>query len=206
MLGTLETKECVQVWKTEEVSVEHYETSVTWELPLPGTVNVNTDDSFCKESGKAGIGGVVRDNQEDFIMTFSIPISCDSNTMAEAKEPEFGGKWCSQNGYTNFSLELESMVVVDMLAEGDTNNVKTKRVIDRASYIVKQTRATVKHCIREGNQVADCLAKLSATTNQRKLFHSFQHLPNSAKGPFLLDKWQLPSIRTKYETSNFFVS
>ncbi|XP_075084982.1 uncharacterized protein LOC142168225 [Nicotiana tabacum] len=161
---------------------------VTWEPPLPGTVKVNTDGSFSKKSGKAGIGGVVRDCHGNLIMTFSIPISCDSNTMVEAKAAEFGVKWCNQHGYTNFSLELDSMVVADMLAEGDTNNVKIKMVIDKASYIVKQARVNVKHCFREGNQVADCLAKLATTTNQRRLFHSFQQMPNSAKGPFLLDK------------------
>lgn len=80
------------------------------------------------------------------------------------------------------------MIITDMLAERDTNNLKTKMVIDRASYIVEQVRVNVKHCFRESNQVADCLAKLATTRNQRSLIHSFQKMPNSAKGPFLLDK------------------
>lgn len=105
---------------------------VTWESPLPDTIKVNTDGSFCKESGKAGIGGVVRNSQGDLIAAFSIHISCDDHTMAEAKAAEFGGKWCSQNGYTNFSIELDSKIIVDMLTDGNPNNMKIKKVIDRA--------------------------------------------------------------------------
>nr|XP_016436823.1 PREDICTED: uncharacterized protein LOC107762942 [Nicotiana tabacum] len=179
---------------------------VTWESPLAGTIKVNTDGSFYKESGKAGIGGVVRNSQGDLIAAFSIHISCDDHTIVEAKAAEFGGKWCSQNGYTNFSIELDSKIIVNMLTDENPNDMQIKKVIDRASLIIKQTRATVRHCFREGNQVADCLAKLATTTNQRRLYHSLQELPSNAKGLFLLDKWQLPSIRTKYEKSNFFVS
>ncbi|XP_016491734.1 uncharacterized protein LOC107811342 [Nicotiana tabacum] len=154
---------------------------IIWEPILPETVKVNTDGSFSKESGKAGIDGVVRDYHGDLIMAFSMPINCDSNKMADAKTTEFGGKWCSQNGYANFSLELDSMIIVEILTERDTNNLKIKMLIDRTSNIVQHARINVKHCFREDNQVADCLAKLAITTNKRRVFHSIQQLPNSVK-------------------------
>ncbi|KAG5612881.1 hypothetical protein H5410_024162 [Solanum commersonii] len=51
----------------------------------------------------------------------------------------------------------------------------------------------IKHCFREGNQVADCLAKLASSSHQMLITQLYSNLPRRAKGLFLLDKWQLPN-------------
>lgn len=59
---------------------------------------------------------------------------------------------------------------------------------------------------KKGNHLTDSLAKLAAITHQCLICQAYQQLPTYAKGPFLLDKWEMPIIRTKYDKSNFSVS
>lgn len=62
------------------------------------------------------------------------------------------------------------------------------------------------HNYREGNQVADSLANFVANLNHNKMYYTFDQLPKDTKGLFQLDKWQMPSLRTRYHKANFFVS
>nr|XP_033515645.1 uncharacterized protein LOC117280089 isoform X2 [Nicotiana tomentosiformis] len=57
---------------------------VNWIKPLPDMVKVNTDGSYVMETGRASIGGVVRNENGDLIMAFSIPIQSKSNNLGEA--------------------------------------------------------------------------------------------------------------------------
>lgn len=68
--------------------------------------------------------------------------------------------------------------------------------------IIKMTsdslnNATVKfnHCYREANQLTNWLAKMVSNSEDSNRYLSEQELPNGAKGPFLLNKRQVPSIR-----------
>ncbi|WMV45586.1 hypothetical protein MTR67_038971 [Solanum verrucosum] len=49
-------------------------------------------------------------------MAFFFPVECKNSNMVEAMAVEFGVKWCNQHGYTNFILELDSMNIVNVLA------------------------------------------------------------------------------------------
>ncbi|XP_075095058.1 uncharacterized protein LOC142173378 [Nicotiana tabacum] len=179
---------------------------VLWSTPNQGSIKANTDGSYIRERNKVGIGGIVRNRNGDLIMAFSMTVQCDNNNIAEALAAEFGMKWYNLQGYTNFILELDSMVIANMLINRDTNNLKIKQVSDRMMHIIQQANVRVKHCYREGNQVAECLAKLDSTSGNSMTINSYQQLPRCAKGYFLLDKWQMASIRTKYDKANFFVS
>lgn len=58
-------------------------------------MKINIDGIYIKDSGKAGIGDIVRDNNSDLIMAFSVSITCDSNNLVEAMIAEFRGRWCN---------------------------------------------------------------------------------------------------------------
>ncbi|OIT27758.1 hypothetical protein A4A49_22324 [Nicotiana attenuata] len=74
---------------------------VQWHPPLHGKVKVNTDGS-------------------------SMSVDCDSHNMAEALAAEFGEKWCDQLGFTNFVLELDSNVIVNMVNQEGNKSMKLK--------------------------------------------------------------------------------
>lgn len=87
---------------------------VTWNKPIEGKIKLNTDGSFIKDNGKAGIGRVVRYSLGDVLMAFSLPIQCTTNNQAEALAAKFGTSWWIQNGLDRIHIELDSMVVANM--------------------------------------------------------------------------------------------
>lgn len=90
---------------------------------------MNTDGSFIMGTGSAGIVGVVRDEQGDLLMAFSIPVQSNSNNMTEALAAKKGVQWCTQEGHNDFYLEIDSHIVANMLAMRDTNNLMLKKII-----------------------------------------------------------------------------
>ncbi|XP_070049508.1 uncharacterized protein [Nicotiana tomentosiformis] len=147
--------------------------SVCWNKPKHGAIKVNTDRSFIHGNGKAGLGGVVRNDQGDLIMAFSIPSKCSNNNMAKAQAAMFGIDWCVQNRFSDFTIELDAMLVMNMLKEGDTNNYRLKKIIKDTSHIMNQANISPVHCFREANEVADSLAKLATTNSEAKVYLSF---------------------------------
>lgn len=86
------------------------------------------------------------------------------------------------------------------------DNYKMKNTIDDILQCMNQANITPVHCNREANQVADYLSKIVSNTSESKMYMSFYLLPREIKRTFILDKFQVPSIRTKYNKENFFVS
>ncbi|XP_009804964.1 uncharacterized protein [Nicotiana sylvestris] len=204
---------CWKIWKQRsscrygtQRKFHHNVMKHQWHPPPHGKVKINTDGSYIKESGKAGIGGIIRDDEGNFIMAFAMSIDCDNHNMAKARAAEFGGKWCNQLGFTNFILDLDSNIIVIMVNQDGIKNMKLKIVTERITSLVQHANAIVQHRYREGNQVADVLAKIASISRTNLICQSFEHLPKEAKGAFIMDKWQMPSMRTKYEKNNFFVS
>nr|XP_009774734.1 PREDICTED: uncharacterized protein LOC104224736 [Nicotiana sylvestris] len=100
----------------------------------------------------------------------------NSNNMIEVLAAEFGVKWCSHHGFTDFVLELDSLVIVNMLTKKEADNIKIKQIVDNIINSINDANVRMQNCLRKGNQVADCLAKLAATSNQAKIFQNFQYL------------------------------
>lgn len=48
-------------------------------------------------------------------MAFFVPVTSTRNNMTKALAAKFGVKWCKQQGYTNFILELDSLIIANML-------------------------------------------------------------------------------------------
>ena len=113
---------------------------------------------------------------------------------------------CEYQGYTNFTLELDSTIITNKLNNNLVTNMKLKKVVDNIKSIKNRIGIQVTHYFREGNQVADWLAKLASTSTQILITQSLSHLPRQARGCIQLDKWMMPSLRCKYDKSNFFVS
>lgn len=86
--------------------------------------------------------------------------------MAKALAAELGVKWCNHYGYSNFTLELDSMIIANMLDNNLVTNMKLKRVLENIINIKNRVGIQVRHCFREGNQIANYLAKLASVSTQ----------------------------------------
>ncbi|XP_019237530.1 PREDICTED: uncharacterized protein LOC109217719 [Nicotiana attenuata] len=194
---------CEKVERWNPTSIVH---QVTWQKPPNGRIKINTDGSYLHETGSAGIGGIARNEEGDLIMAFSLPVQSNTNNSTEAMAAKVGIQWCIQQGYNDFYLEIDLQIVANMLNERYTDNLHLKDLIDEITRIMHNVEINIAHYFREANQVADTLAKNAAKNGSSGYYYTFQQLPGNAKGPFQLDKWQLPSFRIRYDKANFFVS
>ncbi|CAN4095855.1 unnamed protein product [Withania somnifera] len=101
---------------------------------------------------------------------------------------------------------MDSINVVNMMKNKTFNNLNLKTIVEDTTNLLNGTDLTFSHCYREANNVANHLAHLATSFDQPILYHSLDHLPAGAKGSFILDKMQLPSIRIKNDRANFFIS
>jgi len=97
------------------------------------------------------------------------------------------------------------MIVTNMLKEKRVYNYKMNNIIEYTSHILEQANVNIIHCYREANQVADSLAKLVATSTEESYYFSFQQLPKTVKGPFQLDKYQMPRIKQIFLLVRIFI-
>ncbi|KAH0689330.1 hypothetical protein KY289_016688 [Solanum tuberosum] len=104
---------------------------------------LNTDGSFIHSTEKAGIGGILRDEEGDIIFAFSIPVQSNSSNMAEALAAKFGLDRCIQHGVHNISLELDSMLITNLIKQGHSSNIFLKPIIDDIKEMVKDANIEV---------------------------------------------------------------
>ncbi|OIT05584.1 hypothetical protein A4A49_54635 [Nicotiana attenuata] len=117
---------------------------------------------------KAGIGGVIRDNNGDFVAAFSCPVRCESNNVADALAVNYGVKWCTNHGFSQFILEMDSMLICKIIQNKDTTHLKPKK-IEEIVQLMAGAEIHVYHCYREANQV---LAKLATSQDHDYVFSS----------------------------------
>lgn len=100
---------------------------------------------------------------------------------------------------------MDSLDIANMIRSGDTNNIKLRKMIREIVQMTEIAYAQILHCFREANQVADYLAKLASSSGNSTFYTSFNQLPKEAKRLFQLDRWQLLSIRRRYDKTNFLL-
>lgn len=110
--------------------------TVLCQLLDQGKVKVNSDGSFPLSSGEAGVCGIIGVFKRENKMGFAIPTKCGSNNLAEVYATMVGAAWCVSHGYTNFVLELDSLIVVNMLKERSTEKCKLRAIIDHIIQIL----------------------------------------------------------------------
>lgn len=151
---------------------------VLWKKPDREWVKINTDESFLQGEGKAGLGGVIRDEQVGTIMAFSIPFNAENHNIVEAQAAWIGTNWCIQNGFSQATLELDSLYFVEVLHKESATNYKLSQIVNKIREAINNFNIQISHCYREANQLADCLAKMAGNTQQPSYFYSIHQLPS----------------------------
>ncbi|KAJ8550152.1 hypothetical protein K7X08_033859 [Anisodus acutangulus] len=177
---------------------------VCWKFPIGGSCKLNTDGSFSSANTCAGIEGVLRNEEGDLVLDFSSSIQCNSNIEAGATAARQGMKIYIQKNYSNLTLESNSLILVKMINDNLSLNYNLNMIIKEIKQMKIQANIKVEHCFREANKVADYLAKHVVSSQRETFYDSYQQLSVGAKGPFQLNKSQIPSVRIQYDKANFF--
>ena len=133
-----------------------------WQPPPDAILKINIDGSSHGNPGKAGVGGIVRDMDDNVIFIFSIHKGVHSNNVMEALAIKLAMERACSLGWRRMVCESDSQIVVDMI-----NN---QRVDDSSWKIASLVREILHlssfvdgisfcHIPREWNGVADVLAK-----------------------------------------------
>nr|XP_009610366.1 uncharacterized protein LOC104104078 [Nicotiana tomentosiformis] len=154
---------------------------VQWQKPELGYFKLNTDGRFKKSDGSTGLEGALRRDNGEIIMAFSFPYRCNNHNLAEAYAAYLGITWCIQNGYTDFTLEMDSLLLVDMLRGEKESNYRMAKITEKIAQLRRTANINIHHCYREANQQADCLAKMASKAQNGAFFFSGQQLraPNT---------------------------
>lgn len=75
---------------------------------------------------------------------------------------------------------MYSLSIAHMLVARDTNSLGTKNIIRDTTKMIENAKVN-SHCSRETNQNTDFLAKLTSSSENNTLYHSFQHLLKEEK-------------------------
>ncbi|XP_075098056.1 uncharacterized protein LOC142175373 [Nicotiana tabacum] len=173
--------------------------TVIWDKPPDNCFKINSDDSSNILKRRACIGGIVRNRNRQFIVAYAQNVQLCTNNSAEVHAALCGMKLCKDLNFGNIILEMHSLIVVNMIKGEYKVPWELMDKMETLKDMLQQLQAQVVHCYREGNVVADELSKIGAESQHENamLYGTVKDLPREARGPFRMDKLQLPTFRIR---------
>lgn len=166
---------------------------VKWCCPIQH-FKLNTDGCSLGNPGNSGGGGILRDSHGEFQMAFAVGFGVMHSFQAELKVLLFGVRLVVERGFHRLHLELDSLTLIRMLSGEMECPWKLARELDELKEF-KGYFCSVTHCYREGNMVADALAKVGAAEKGSRIYEEAGEMPRLARGQLRLDKLGVPQIR-----------
>ena len=134
---------------------------IRWEKPLAGWKKLNTDGSCVGRTGKAGCGGIIRDENGDWVAGFVRHIGLTNSFVAELWGLRDGLILCCDLNIPCVIVEVDAKVVVDVLKNTSyVNNVVSPLLDDCRQLVARLHQVQINHCYRQVNRCADLLAKM----------------------------------------------
>nr|XP_027102884.1 uncharacterized protein LOC113724156 [Coffea arabica] len=169
-------------------------TLVRWSRPSAGALKLNTDGCSKGNPGASGGGGILRDGGGSLILAFSCYFGHATSLQAEVCALLFGVQLCIQRGFGRIEVELDSLVLVHILLGKATYPWSVYHEIQQLLGL-RGHFLTVRHCLRQANQVADALSNVGCAQGREEVYTSSIALPRVARGTMRLDRGGVPSVR-----------
>lgn len=171
---------------------------------------------------------MVRDNTGKIIFAYAIPLGLGiipspiltkklkeaskteereegSSNYAEAAAMLFGLRWCLNNDPRLVWGETDYLLLTNCIKKVWKTPWKIASIVEDIQELVEDSESHITHCFREANKPADKLASLSHRSSEIQIFNSFSVLPVEVKGLTNVDRWGIPSLRTKDVPDNHIV-
>lgn len=141
--------------------------SVRWSKLELNWHKLNTNGSSVGNSGKAGGGGLIQNQEGGWVKGFSRAIGISSSVDAELWALRYGLRICCSMGLQALEIEIDSKVVADWAVGSTSINTAHSMLISNYKYLMEQLpRVKFKHYFKEANQYANFLAKKGAAQEQ----------------------------------------
>ena len=150
---------CNQPWVSKQIS---------WERPDRGWFKLNTDGAASGPTNRASCGGLIRNDQGNWLMGFSRNIGQANSFMAECWALRDGLLLCLQQNLQNIVIELDASALVAALNSPMYVNAVVSPLFDDCRQLVGQfSRCCIRHIDRKST-------RLNSSHNQRS------RMPSSA--------------------------
>jgi ribonuclease HI len=166
---------------------------IIWQPPVVSWIKCNIDGASSGNPGIASCGGIFRDSDAEFLFAFAEPLGMASSYFAELSGALRAIEIAFANNWTNLWLESDSSLVVNAFK----NPNKMVAWLLRNRWVnmldmLSQMTCIVTHVYREGNVVADLLAKFGLNAPSYTSWHS---APDFLTAALVGNKLGLPSFR-----------
>ena len=163
---------------------------VKWTKPPMGWLKLNTDGSNVGNLGIASGGGLIRNENGDWVMGFARSLGITSGVMAKLWALKDGLTLASQLRIANICIELDAELIVLLLNNYSINNLMLEPLLGDCRTLLKKFHNTiVQHIFKEANQCADVLAKFGAILSLD--FVNFVNPPPMVEDLLAFDKIEL---------------
>lgn len=134
---------------------------------------LNVDGSCLGVPIRAGFGGVILNSAGFYLSGFSrfIPISTDI-LLAELTAIQRGLRLAVAMGIEEMMCYSDSLLSIGLLIGHVSKFHAYVFLIQEIRDLLSTRNFTIHHCLREGNQCADFMAKLGANNNEDLSFHA----------------------------------
>lgn len=148
--------------KFNRVTVKHHKPrTVRWKPTDAHHFKTNFDGAFFAETGEAGIDVVIRNNTGQVKAALSEKIHAPASvTVLEMLAARRAAAFTREMGIENCILEGDSQIVIKALQDGDMTFSESGHLLqDTLSHLNSIKNWSLSHSLRQGNAVADALAK-----------------------------------------------
>lgn len=142
---------------------------------------LNVDGSCLRTPICAGFGGVIRKSASLYLSGFSGFIADSTDILlAELSAIHRGLLMAVDMDYEELVCYSVSLLSINLITGQASKYHAYAVLIQDIKDLLVSHNFTVQHCLREGNQCADFMAKLGASSNDEYLIHSSppQDLPD----------------------------
>ncbi|KAM2863473.1 hypothetical protein FF1_022242 [Malus domestica] len=135
--------------------------SLHWQRPRYGTIKINTDAAWCKDTLRAGVGWVGRDFAGVLQAAGGLgTVLCLSAAAAEAIAIRYALKACITHRFNHVVIESDAKLIIQMIRKEVTVDCNLDCVLGDIEILAqKLTSVTFAFVPRESNHAAHLVAK-----------------------------------------------
>lgn len=116
-----------------------------WFSPSPGNLKLNTDGSWFETRGKAGFGGLFRNDQGEWKLGYYGKMAARSSLETEIWSIYRGLTIILEKGLSNVQIESDSQTAVILFNDGATANHPQSNIINDGKYLLNRTGSSLTH-------------------------------------------------------------
>ena len=136
---------------------------VKWEKPAIGWRKLNSDGSSLGNPGRAGGGGLIQDEEGNWVLGYSRQIDITLSFIAELWALRDGFMLCVDRNFSTVMVEMDAKVIIEVLNNPNNTNLIISSIADDCRKLASQIpRIRFDHCYREANRSANTLARMGA--------------------------------------------